>query len=151
MLTGVLLKLKLAKTVPRGERSVALTLIVTAPPVLVFLRSPTANGSRVVVATPCVRFEAVVPSSAVLPVLDMELPDHATARLPRRIVRAGVALRWPDGAPAGRTTAAVPLSDDGRLVGAMRCVHIPLRVSDAPEEPIETEVCADAQDVSEAQ
>jgi hypothetical protein len=120
-------------------------------PVLVFLRSPMLEGSRVVVAAPCVRFEGTVPPRAVLPVLEMELGDASRARLPRRVIRSGARLQWPGGAPAGRTVAAVTLTDEGRAEGGRRCFHVPLRVHGATvEPPPEVEVCAAEADVQEA-
>jgi hypothetical protein len=120
-------------------------------PVLVFLRSPMLQGSRVVVATPCVRFEGTVPSSAVLPVLDMELGDASRARLPRRVIRAGARLQWPGAGPAGRTVAAVAMADEGTAEGALRCFRVPLRVHGATvEPPPEVTVCAAAADVQDA-
>lgn len=119
--------------------------------VLVFLRSPMMQGSRVVVAAPCVRFEGTVPSGAVLPVLEMELGDASRPRLPRRAIRAGARLRWPNRGPAGRAVSQVTLTDDGRVEGDARCFRVPLRVHGAVvEPPPEVEVCAAHADVTEA-
>lgn len=115
----------------------------------VLLRSSMQGGSRVVVATPCVRFEALVPHGAVLPVLDTELGDASPVRLPRWELRAGALLHWPDRSLAGRTVATVPLFDTGRLVGDLRCFRIPLQVQGTVlDPPPELDVCALSQDLT---
>lgn len=120
-------------------------------PVLVLRRSQTGAGERVAVATPCVTWEAVVPADAVLPVLDMELGDASRPAPPRWVIRSGARLRWPDGAPAGRTVRPVALSDEGRTEGDGRCFRVPLRVQGAtPERVVEVVVCAAATDVRAA-
>lgn len=120
-------------------------------PVPVFLRSPMIEGSRVVVAAPCVRFESTVPNRAVLPVLEMELGDASRARLPRWVIRPGARLRWPDRGPAGRTVSTVVITDAGRADGDGRCFRVPLRLHGAVAEPApEVEVCAASADVREA-
>lgn len=123
------------------------------PPVYVRSRRSTGEGARVVVATPCVRFEALVPDAAVLPALELDVEDRGEeAPDARWIVRAGARLRWPDGSPAGRAAARVRLTDGGRATEGRRCFRVPLRVVGGPSgaAPIEAEVCADAGDVAEA-
>jgi hypothetical protein len=135
-------------TLPNG----AFIEVERDPPVYVLVRNPSAQGARVVVSTPCVWFDANVPSESVLPTMEVEVPERASVRLPRWVVRAGARLSWPDGSPAGRTTAAVTVTDEGRTDGARRCVHVPLRLSRSVGERAssDVEVCASADDVQVA-
>lgn len=154
---------QVARPAPRAERlrpgaraslPDGVTVEVTRDrPVYVLSRRTTGDGARVVVETPCVRFEAVVAEGAVLPVLDLEVEDRGEEPAGARwMVRADARLRWADGSPAGRTAAEVRLADEGRSVDGQRCFRVPLRVVGGPigASPLEAEVCADAGDVTEA-
>ena len=134
-------------TLPEG----ATAEVTRDPPVYVLSRRATGEGARVVVATPCVRFEAVVADGAVLPALELEVDDRGDDPPGARwAVRRGARLRWADGSPAGRTGARARLTDEGRVVDGARCFRVPLRVLGGPSgaEPLEAEVCADEGDVS---
>ncbi len=123
------------------------------PPVYVLSRRATGEGARVLVAMPCARFEAVVAESAVLPALDLEIDDHGDDSPGARwVLRADARLRWTDGSPAGRSVAEVRLVDAGRATEGARCFRVPLRVLGGPSAAasLETEVCADAADITEA-
>lgn len=114
----------------------------------VLLRRPSAQGARVVVATPCVRLEGTVEPRAVLPVLEMELGDAAPAQPPRWVIRAGARLHWPNRGPAGHTVSTVALATEGREDGDARCFRVPLHVQGATvEAPPTVEVCAATADV----
>jgi hypothetical protein len=89
-------------TLPEG----ATAEVTRDPPVYVLSRRATGEGARVVVATPCVRFEAVVADGAVLPALELDVDDRGDDPPGARwAVRRGARLRWADGSPAGRTGA----------------------------------------------
>jgi len=134
-------------TLPEG----AVATVTDDAPVLVMRRSPTEAGERVEVATPCVTWEAVVPAPAVLPEIDLELGDATRPEPPRWVIRAGARLRWPEGAPAGRTLRPVRVSDAGRVEGEMRCVRVPLRVQRVTlERVVEVVVCAAVADLHAA-
>lgn len=120
-------------------------------PVYVRSRRATGDGARVTVATPCVRFEAVVPEGAVLPALELDMEDRGDEPAGARwVVSAGARLRWADGSPAGRAATATRLTDEGRVSEGARCFRVPLRtVGGAPGvAPVETEVCAAETDVA---
>ncbi|MEZ4406849.1 MAG: hypothetical protein R3A52_10275 [Polyangiales bacterium] len=120
-------------------------------PVYVRSRRATGEGARVTVATPCVRFEAVVPDAAVLPAVELDVDARGErAAGARWALRRGARLRWTDGSAAGRVTRGAWLTDEGRVSEGRRCFRVELRVSGgAPgAEPIATEVCADAADLA---
>jgi hypothetical protein len=116
--------------------------------VYVSSRRASIEGARVAVVAPCVRFEGTVPERAVLPVIELDVDEAEGDAAPRWTLRRGAALRWPDGAPAGRATAAVELSDEGRAVGDARCFRVPLRVEGAAGPALATEVCVAAADAA---
>jgi len=134
-------------TLPEG----ATAEVTRDPPVYVLSRRATGDGARVVVATPCVRFEAVVADGAVLPALELDVDDRGDDPPGARwAVRRGARLRWTDGSPAGRAAARARLTDRGRAVDGVRCFRVPLRVlgGSTGAEALEVEVCADEADVS---
>ena len=146
------------RTVARAERLApgtraalpegATATVTDEAPVLVLLRSPSVQGARVGIATPCVRFEGSVESRAVLPVLEMEFGDPSPAQPPRWIIRAGARLHWPNRGPAGSTVSTVVLASEGRADGDARCFQVPLRVQGATVGTLPTvEVCAAAADL----
>ena len=119
-------------------------------PVYVRTRRETAEGARVTVATPCVRFEAVVPAAAVLPAVEIDVDDRGEGAAGARwVLRDGARLRWADGGAAGRATRGARLTDEGRVVEGRRCFRVELRVSGGA--PVETEVCADEADLARAE
>lgn len=137
-------------TLPEGAR----VEVGRDVPVYVRTRRATGDGARVTVATPCVRFEAVVPEAAVLPAMELDMEDRGDEPAGARwVVRAGARLRWADGSPAGRATAAARLTDEGRASGGARCFRVPLRtVGGAPgAAALEAEVCAAEADVARAE
>jgi hypothetical protein len=120
-------------------------------PVYVRSRRATGEGARVTVATPCVRFEAVVPAEAVLPALELDVDERGDEPEGARwVVREGARLRWADGSPAGRAATAARLGDEGRSGGGARCFRVPMRVmGGAPNAAaLETELCVDEADVA---
>lgn len=121
-------------------------------PVQVLLRSPALQGTRVVAATPCARFEAVVPTSALLPTLEMDFEGDADVPSPRAALRQGARLSYPDGSDAGRTTRRVLLAEAGRAAGATRCFPVTITLRGVPGEAprARVEVCAAEADVEAA-
>lgn len=99
-------------------------------------------GTRVDVRAPCVRFESVVANESVLPMMDLEIEEHDAPGESATHLARGTRLRWPDGSPAGRASSEVVLEGEARVVGAMRCTRVALRV--AGSEPVGVEVCEDA-------
>lgn len=123
-------------------------------PVYVRSRRSTGEGARVTVATPCVRFEAVVPTEAVLPAMELDVDDRGDEPAGARwVVRDGARLRWADGSAAGRATNDARMTDEGRVSEGRRCFRVGLRVLGGPPgaAPVETEVCADEADVARAE
>jgi len=154
---------EVARPAPRAERLApgtraalpdGVTVEVTRDPtVYVLSRRATGDGARVVVATPCVRFEAVVADGAVLPALELDVEDRGDDPPGARwVLRRGARLRWSDGSPAGRAAATARLTDVGRATEGGRCFRVPLRVIGGPTgaAPLEVELCADAGDVTAA-
>ncbi len=127
-------------TLPDGARAEVLPGAV----VPVRSRRAAAEGARVTVELPCARVEAVVPASAVLPVLDLDVEDRDAPTPVQTEVGAGTALRWPDGSPAGRALGPASVPGEGRTVDDARCWRVALRVAGATPAvaPLETEVCA---------
>lgn len=114
---------------------------------LVRTRRALGSGVRVTASNACMRLDAEVASADLVPVMDMAVGEGVLDQnAPATTLRAGASLLWPDGSRAGRTVAAVPLASSGRVLGAMRCVRVPLRSALSHEGGASVEVCAPTTD-----